>query len=146
MFSFHSLTLSYVIMFFMRDESPSSCLALGQSGRTENSIQMLSITVATSSGGLVNTRISDMSLLSRELSAWGKREKGEGLVVAILALSYSVGSLQCRQCLIQIFLSIGSDSLSLSCLGLSYSLLLHHNSTNLNTQVTTSHFFTIVSE
>ena len=60
-------------MFFMRDESPSSCLALGQSGRTENSIQILSITVATSSGGLVNTRISDMSLLSRELSAWGER-------------------------------------------------------------------------
>ena len=97
-------------MFFMRDESPSSCLALGQSGRTENSIQILSITVATSSGGLVNTRISDMSLLSRELSAWGerggkeRREEERERKKRLIEVSYPSVVLQCWQLAVQAML------------------------------------------
>ena len=65
-------------MFFMRDESPSSCLALGQSGRTENSIQILSITVATSSGGLVeHTNLRYVTFVKRIKRLGGKRWERE---------------------------------------------------------------------
>ena len=57
----------------MRVESPSSCLALGQLGGTLNRIQMLSITVLTSSGGFVNTRTSEISFLSRASNAFKNR-------------------------------------------------------------------------
>ena len=63
------VTLSYSIILFIRLVSPSSCLALAQSGLVLNRMHMLSITVATSSGGLLNTRISAMSLLSKESRA-----------------------------------------------------------------------------
>ncbi len=45
-------------------------MALAQSGRALNNIQMDSNTVATSSGGLLNTRISDISLLSKASRAY----------------------------------------------------------------------------
>ena len=54
----------------MRLVSPSKDLALAQSGRTLNKIQMASITVATSSGGLLNTLISAMSFLSKASKAY----------------------------------------------------------------------------
>ena len=63
-------TLSNSIIFFMRPGSPSRVLALAQSGRTLNRMQIDSITVFTNSGGLLNTRTSAMSLLSRAFRAW----------------------------------------------------------------------------
>lgn len=54
----------------MRLVSPSSVLALAQSGRTLNRMQIASITVPTSSGGLLNTRISAMSFLSKASKAY----------------------------------------------------------------------------
>ena len=63
-------TLLYSIILFMRLVSPSRVLALAQSGRTLNRIQIASITVPTSSGGLLNTRISAISLLSKASRAY----------------------------------------------------------------------------
>jgi len=65
-------TLSYSIIFFMRLGSPRTDFALAQSGRTLNRMQIASITVLTSSGGLLNTRTSAMSLLSRASRACGE--------------------------------------------------------------------------
>lgn len=62
-------TLSYSIIFFINPGSPKSVLALGQSGRTLKSRQIDSITVSTSSGGLLNTRTSAMSVLSNASKA-----------------------------------------------------------------------------
>lgn len=54
----------------MRLVSPNSVFALAQSGRTLNRIQIASITVPTSSGGLLNTLISAMSFLSKASKAY----------------------------------------------------------------------------
>jgi len=43
-------------------------------------IQMDSMTVITSSGGLVNTRNSEMSDLSKESSAWGREKPSVTLI------------------------------------------------------------------